>query len=177
MRRTLTNAEFAAQLRDYASTAYRFELQPRYTVDGEQESFRLFLDGRPVSPLDVEADRAWLDQVARNNAQGKRMARVRVHQDPPTDYQQWMRWRGTFNQAAGETIHYLTEKQATAAGVLTGVAPRDWWFFDNNRLMVLTHNEEGRRIHTELITDEPELAKARALWDLAVHTTRGEMTR
>ena len=128
MRRTLTNAEFAQQLRDYAHTAYRFELQPFYTVD------------------------------------------------PPTDYQRWMRWRGRFNTEAGETLHYLTVDQATEAGLLNGVALRDWWFFDNDRLMVLTHNPEGRRIHTELITDEHELNRARALWDLAVHTTRGENT-
>lgn len=176
MRRTLTNAEFAQQLRDYAHTAYRFELQPFYTVDGEQEPFQHFLEGHPVSPLDVEEDRAWLEQVKRQAAEGKRMARVRIHQDPPTDYQRWMRWRGRFNTEAGETLHYLTVDQATEAGLLNGVALRDWWFFDNDRLMVLTHNPEGRRIHTELITDEHELNRARALWDLAVHTTRGENT-
>ena len=173
MRRTLTNDEFARQLRDYTSTAYRFELQPFYTVDGEQASFQRFLEGRPVSPLDVAEDRAWLDMVKAHVAKGRRMERVRIHQDPPTEYQRWMRWRGAFNTEAGETIHYLTVSEATRAGLLNSVAPRDWWFFDDNRLMVLTHNPEGRRIHTELITDETELSKARALWDLAVHTTRG----
>lgn len=174
MRQTLTDAGFALQLRDYKITAYRFELQPFYAVDGERESFRRFLAGRPVSPLDVEEDRAWLEMVRQQHAVGKRMARIRVHEDPPTDYQRWMRWRGVFNEQAGETLRYLTVKQATAAGILSGVAPRDWWFFDDDRLMVLTHSPEGRRIHTELITDESELTKARALWDLAVHTTRGE---
>ncbi len=174
MRRTLTNTEFADQFRQYAHTAYRFELQPFYTVDGEQESFQRFLEGRPVSPLDVAEDRAWLDMVRQQTAAGKHMARVRVHQNPPTDYQRWMRWRGTFNTGAGETIHYLTVAEATQAGILNAVAVRDWWLFDDTRLMVLTHNPEGRRIHTELITDETELKKARALWDLAVHTTRGE---
>jgi hypothetical protein len=176
MRRTLTNAEFAEQLRNYERTAYRFELQPFYTVDGERDSFQQFLEGRPVSPLDVAEDRAWLEMVAKQTAEGKRMARLRVHQVPPTDYQRWMRWRGTFNIAAGEDIRYLTLAEATTAGLLNGVALRDWWFFDDQRLMVLTHNPEGRRIHTELITDEPELNRARALWDLAVHTTRGEKT-
>ena len=174
MRRTLTNAEFAEQLRDYASTAYRFELQPFYAVDGEQESFRRFLAGRPVSPLDVEEDRAWLDMVREHTVAGRRMARVRVHEDPPTEYQRWMRWRGQFNQEAGETMHYLTVEQAIAAGIVGGVALRDWWFFDDDRLMVLTHNPEGRRIHTELITDRRELARARALWDLAVDATQRE---
>ncbi|MEU4236812.1 DUF6879 family protein [Actinoplanes sp. NPDC026619] len=170
----LTNAEFAEQLRDYQQTAYRFEVQPFYTVDGEQESFQRFLEGRPVSPLDVEEDRAWLERVRRQTAEGRRMARVRVHKDPPTDYQRWMRWRGDFNTAAGEAIHYLTVERATEAGLLSAVAIRDWWFFDDSRLMVLTHDPGGRRIHTELITDETELDRARALWDLALCTARGE---
>ncbi|WP_213011904.1 DUF6879 family protein, partial [Paractinoplanes toevensis] len=145
MRRTLTNAEFAEQLRTYKRTAYRFEVQPFYTVDGEQESFQRFLEGRPVSPYDVDEDRAWLEMVKQHAAEGRQMARVRVHEDPATDYQRWMRWRGDFNTAAGETIHYFTVKQATEAGLLSAVAPRDWWFFDDSRLMVLTHNPEGRR--------------------------------
>ncbi len=174
MRRTLTNAEFAQQLRDYRRTAYRFELQPYYMVNGEQESFRHFLEGRPVSPLNIEEDRAWLERVKERSAEGAEMARVRVHQDPPTDYQRWMRYRGAFNEQYGETIYYFTVAQAITAGILGGVALRDWWFFDDERLMVLTHNTEGRRIQTELITDETELKMARALWDLAVHTTRGE---
>ena len=42
-------------------------------------------------------------------------------------------------------MHYLTVEQATAAGILNGVALRDWWFFDDARLMVLTHDPEGTR--------------------------------
>jgi hypothetical protein len=176
MRRTLTNEEFSEQLRDYSHTALRAELQPFYWVAGEREPFQWFLDGHPSPPSEVEGARAWLDQVTAQHAQGKRMERFRIHQEPPTDYQRWMRWSGKWNIAAGERINYLTTDQATAAGLLTGVAQRDWWLFDDNRLMVLTHNEEGRRIHTELITDETELNRARAWWDLAVHTTRGETT-
>ena len=174
MRRTLTDEEFSAQLRDYSHTAFRAELQPQYWVADEREPFQWFIEGRPAQPPELEGARAWLDQVAAQHAQGKRMERIRVHQDTPTDYQRWMRWYGAWNIAAGERIDYLTETQAAKAGLLASVAPRDWWLFDDSRLMVLTHNEEGRRIHTELITDETELNRARAWWDLAVHTTRGE---
>ncbi len=174
MRRTLTDEEFSTQLRDYSHTALRAELQPFYWVADEREPFQWFLDGRPAPPPEVEGARAWLDQVTTQCQQGKRMERIRVHQDPPTDYQRWMRWYGEWNIAAGERIDYLTEAEAATAGLLAGVAQRDWWLFDDSRLMVLTHNEEGRRIHTELITDETELNRARAWWDLAVHTTRGE---
>jgi hypothetical protein len=174
MRRTLTGDEFHEHLRDFAHTAFRCEMQPWYQVAGEREPFEWFVRGRPIEPPNVEGARAWLDQVARQAAEGRRMERVRIHRDPPTDYQRWMQWTGKWNIAAGERIDYLTEPEAAAAGLLKGVSQRDWWLFDDSRLMVLTHNPEGRRIHTELITDEAELDRARAWWDLAVHTTRGE---
>lgn len=174
MRRTLTGDDFQEQLRDYAHTALRCEMQPWYLVAGEREPLELFIADTPVEPPKLEGSRGWLEQVARQRSEGKRMERIRIHRDPPTDYQRWMRWTGQWNIAAGERIHYLTEHEATKAGLITAVAQRDWWFFDDNRLMVMTHNEEGRRIHTELITDEAELQRARAWWDLAVHTTRGE---
>lgn len=174
MRRTLTGDEFHEQLRNYTSTAFRCEMQPWYQVAGEREPFELFLAGTPLEPPQLEGSQAWLEQVEQQTKQGRRMERVRIHRDPPTDYQRWMRWSGQWNVKAGEHIHYLTEQEATSAGLITAVAQRDWWLFDNNRLMVLTHNPEGRRIHTELITDKTELDRARAWWDLAVHTTRGE---
>jgi hypothetical protein len=176
MRRTLAAHEFHEQLHDYQRTALRCEMQPVYQVVGEREPFEKFQSGDPVLPPHDEGARPWLDQVARQTSEGKRMERVRIHQDPPTDYQRWLRWTGEWNIQAGEHLHYLTEHEATGAGLINAVAQRDWWLFDDSRLMVLTHNEEGRRIHTELFTDEPQLELARAWWDLAVHTTRGENT-
>ncbi|MFI5895622.1 DUF6879 family protein [Actinoplanes sp. NPDC051513] len=174
MRRTLAGDEFSTQLRDFKRTALRCEMQPWYWVASERDAYSNFLAGSPVEPINVEGSARWLAQVANQRAEGRRMERVRIHRDPPTDYQRWIRWTGQWNIRAGERIDYLTEGQATVAGLLAGVAQRDWWLFDDKRLMVLTHNEEGRRIHTELITDEAELDRARAWWDLAVHTTRGE---
>lgn len=176
MRSVLTNDGFNAQLRDYAETAYRLEMQPRYWVAGERESFAKFLAGTPVPPPEVEGARSWLDQVAKQAAEGKRMERVRIHQDPPTDYQRWMRWTGEWNIRAGERIDYLTAPEAAAVGLLPAAGPRDWWLFDNQRLMIMTHNQDGLRIHTELVVDDDAVQQARTWWDLAIHTTRGAST-
>src|SRR5689334_1058536 len=107
MRRTLTNAEFHEQLRDYKRTALRCELQPAYQVVGEWEPFQKFLAGTPVPPRQVEGAQAWLDQVARQVSAGRRMERIRIHRDPPTDYQRWIAWTGQWNIQAGEHIRYL----------------------------------------------------------------------
>lgn len=175
MRHALTEAEFEAQFRSYRRTALRAELQPQYWVAGERASFEWFLAGRPAPLPEVEGTRAWLEQSAQLHTYGIRVERIRIHRDPPTAYQRWLRLLDEQYRAAGDRIDYLTETEADKVGLL-GVAARDWWLFDDERLVVLTHNEEGRRIHTELITDEPELNRARAWWDLAVHTTRGENT-
>lgn len=174
MRRTLTGDEFQEQLRDYRRTALRCELQPRYWVASERDAFASYLAGKPIEPTEADGSSRWLVQVARQSAEGRRMERVRIHRDPPTDYQKWVRWTGQWNVRAGERIDYLTEQAAAGAGLLVGVAQRDWWLFDDERLMVMTHNEEGRRIHTELITDDAELDRACSWWNTAVRVTRGQ---
>lgn len=175
MRRALTESEFHHQLSNWRRTALRAELQPRYWVAGERASYESFLAGRPPTPSDVEGTLAWLQRTTQRTAAGGRIERIRVHQDPPNDYQRWLRLLSEHYLAAGERIQYLTEEAADNAGLL-GVAARDWWFFDDERLMVLTHDGEGRRIHTELITDACELNRARAWWERAVETARGEAT-
>lgn len=174
MRRTLTDAEYREQFA-YKRGARRVELQPQYWVSGERASFEWFLAGKPEPFPEIEGMRAWLDNAAKRKTAGISVERIRVHQDPPTDYQRWLRLLDPPYLAAGDRIDYLTTRQADMAGLL-GVAARDWWFFDDERLVVMTHDEEGRKIRSELITDEPELNRARAWWDLAVHTTRGENT-
>jgi hypothetical protein len=174
MRRTLTDDEFRDQF-TYQRSALRAELQPQYWVVGERAAFEWFLAGKPDPAPEVEGTRAWLQAGEQRKAAGIQVARVRIHQDPPTDYQQWLRTLDKLYLAAGDQIHYLTTAQADRAGLLA-VAARDWWLFDDDRLVVVTHDETGRRIHAELITDKPELNRARAWWDLAVHTTRGENT-
>lgn len=176
MRRTLTNEEFDQQLRDFTHTAFRMEAQPVYWVAGEREPFAQYLAGRLDPDQPVEAYRSWFEQIRSLTSSGRRVERVRVHDDPPNDYQAFLQWQGRWSVEAGERVDYLTRDEARKAGLLPGVLPRDWWLFDNDRLMLMTHNEHGKRVHTELVTDDHELQQARAWWDLAVRTTRGETT-
>ncbi|MEU4558472.1 DUF6879 family protein [Actinoplanes sp. NPDC023936] len=173
MRRTLTDTEFQQQVEGWTRSALRAELQPHYWVASERASFEWWLAAKPEPGPEIPGTKAWLERTRQRAAHGIHLHRIRIHQDPPTDYQRWAKVVSAEYEAAGDRIDYLTVAQADSAGLL-GVAARDWWLFDDERLVVLTHNPEGRRIHTELVTDEPELNRARAWWDLAVHTTRGE---
>jgi hypothetical protein len=165
----LTQAEFSAALRTFDHTAFRLELQPAYREPTEQETVAKFLAGEPESPTEVAVLRAWFDQVSELTSLGKRIERVRVHDDPPTDYQRWERWIGSWNIAAGETIRYLTRPHAHEIGLLPAAGTQDWWLLDSNRLIVMRFDDIGRRIHNELVTDSATVVQACAWRDLAVH--------
>jgi hypothetical protein len=170
---TLTADEFADAFRTFADTAFRLELQPAYAESVEQETVAKFLAGQPEPPTEVPAIRDWHAQVARMAGEGRRIERVRVHEDPPTDYQRWERWAGQWNVEAGETIHYLTRQQAETAGLLPAAGTDDWWLFDSSRLIVMRFDEHHQRVSNELFTDREHIQRARAWRDLAVRTATG----
>lgn len=175
MRRTLTGGDIAAEFNRPWRTARRVELQPAYWVAGERAAFEHWLAGKPDPAPEVEGTREWLQRSVQRRAAGIHVERVRVHRDEPTDYQRWLRAFSEQYVAAGDRIDYLTETRADQAGLLT-VGARDWWLLDDERIILFTHDDQGRCTQTDLITDERELSRARAWWDLAVRTTRGEPT-
>jgi hypothetical protein len=174
MRRPLTSDEFKEALRTYEHTAFRLELQPRYAEPVEDEHVARFLAGDPIVPTDDPAFVAWYDQVAAQVAAGKRMERVRVQEDPPTPYQQWERWVGKWNEAAGEVLRYMTRADAHAIGLLPTAGNEDWWLLDSARLIVMRFDGDGNRVGDEL-TDEPARVVQACMWrDLANHHSAPE---
>jgi hypothetical protein len=163
----LDDEAFAAQLRDFRSTAFRWEVQRAYRVPEEDETVARFLAGHPEPPTEVPYLREWFNLVAGHTAAGRRIARVRVHEDPPTDYQRWERWIDRWNIGAGETITYLTRSDARAAGLLPAAGDADWWLLDSARLLVMHFDDAGTRTGAELITEPAAVARAHAWWDVA----------
>lgn len=173
----LTEAEWAEQLRTFDYTAFRLELQPVYAEAEEKATVERFLAGDPEPPTEVPGLRAWLEQVATLTGQGKRIERVRVHEDPPTPYQRWVRWMDPWNAKAGETIRYMTRARAHEVGLLPAAGDVDWWLLDSTRLVVMRFDDEGHRIENELVTDPAEVVQACAWKDLAVHHSTLEVAR
>lgn len=165
----LTKAEFGTQLRTFRHTAFRLELQPAYQEPDEQDTLTRFLAGCPEPPTAVDSLRAWFDQTAEATRQGKRIERVRVHDDPPTDYQRWERWIDRWNTDAGESIRYLTRKRAHEIGLLPDAGNVDWWLLDSNRLIMMRFDRHGLRIEDELVTDPAVVVQACTWRDLAIH--------
>lgn len=169
MAQLLTEAEWAEHLRTFDDTAFRFESQPVYAEAEETDTVQRFLAGDPEPPSEVPELRAWFDQVAGLVAQGKVVERVRVRDDPPTPYQQWLRWIDRWNTTAGETIRYLTRAQARAAGLAPALGTVDWWLMDSQRLIVMRFDDAGHRIENTLVTDPERVAQACTWRDLAAH--------
>lgn len=168
MRTPITDDEYWKQLRNFKTSVLRFEQQPAYWVGYERAQLDRFLAGDPESP-DLNADlRGWHELVRRHVGAGRSMTRIRVLEEPPTDYQRWVLWLDRWNRDAGEQISYLTRAVATGRGIVPLAGADDWWLLDDERLMVMGYDAEGRRVRLELSTDAPDVQRARQVWQLAV---------
>jgi hypothetical protein len=161
----ITAAEFAAQLRDFERAAFRLETRRYYALDYERHDFELFVAGRPRPPEQLEWWRPWLEQIARLTAEGKTISRVRIVDDPPTDYQRWEMWATDTHAAAGERIAYLDRAAAISKGL---PMEYDWWLLDEARLLIIRHNTAGEVVSRTLNTDPGDVARHCAWRDLAV---------
>lgn len=165
----LTGAEFSEALATFEHTAFRLELQPAYAEPSEAELVSAFLRGDPPPATTVPELRDWYAQVAAQVREGKRVGRVRVQEDPPTDYQRFERWLDRWNLEAGETMRYMTRQRAHQIGLLPNAGTTDWWLLDSTRLIVMWFDGEGHRIQNILTTDPADVIKACKWRDLAVH--------
>lgn len=178
MRRTLTDGspgtEYWDELASFRSSAWRFEQQPAYYVGYEREQFDKFLAGHPDPPDENDDLRDWFNQTRQHVGAGRTVGRVRIVDEPITDYQRWMHWMDRWNREAGETIQYLSRRAATEAGILPAAGNTDWWLLDDHRLVLMHFDDEYRRIKAELLVDEPEVVQARRWRELAIAAAREE---
>lgn len=169
MSQLLSEAEWAAELAGFEHTAFRLELQPSYAEPSEDALFAAFLAGDPFPAAEVPGLRDWYEQVAAQVRDGKRVERVRVQQEPPTDYQRFERWLDQWNLRAGEVMRYLTTRRAREVGLLPAAGTADWWLLDSSRLIVMQFGPGGRRMENTLVTDPVTVLQACKWRDLAVH--------
>ncbi len=114
----------------FGRSAWRFETQPAYHVDAEQQAMRRYLNS---GELDVSYLTGWLDGVREATRQGKRYARVRVLTEPLTDYLRFEMAVAPYNIAAGEDIRVLSPAQASELAL----PDYDYWLFDDEWLAIM----------------------------------------
>jgi hypothetical protein len=154
------------------SDAFRIEGEPSYlTSPAEAEALAGFQAGNPQPPSAFPVWRSWLDQVREWTGQGKTIARVRIVDNPPTDYQRWSLWCACWHRDAGEDIRYLSRQTAGALGIPGG----DWQIFDHSHLVLMAFTPTGEPSDKTLVTDPAVIRRYQAWRALAVrHASMAE---
>ncbi|MBB5159160.1 DUF6879 family protein [Saccharopolyspora phatthalungensis] len=148
----------------FGRSAWRFETQPAYHVDAEQQAMRRYLNS---GELDVSYLTGWLDGVREATRQGKRYARVRVLTEPLTDYLRFEMAVAPYNIAAGEDIRVLSPAQASELAL----PDYDYWLFDDEWLAIMHFGPSGLR-NAEVVTDPETVEQHRAWRDTAARNGR-----
>lgn len=162
--RSITNDELADLIGGFERSVFRCERQPTYLVPEEAESVAMFVDGVDHDPLATAYFRDGFAAYAEVTASGRTMERVRVHDNPPTDYQRWLRWLGQWNSDAGEQIAYLDRNAAIKAGLVPADGfGDDFWLFDDRQVVTMRFGADNSLIEL-VLSDDPETVAAAIAW-------------
>lgn len=150
----MTPEDFDALFDTFANTAVRLEGLPWYDVaDYEGKRLAAWLDDEPLPVRSTVTD-PWLARIATTSAAGKKWMRVRVIDDPPTDYQLFELAVYPETQAVGEEIFVASRRAVGEVGP-------DFWLFDigtpHTRAVVLRYGPRGEWLGADLVDDPQQL--------------------
>ncbi|MGW4250561.1 DUF6879 family protein [Streptomyces californicus] len=144
----------------FEHTAWRLETRREYAADQSSEEYKAFLQG-VAPPLD---DGPWFTNARAQTSEGRRIERVRLVDEPPTDNQRYLLTTTPSNLAAGEDIRYLHRSKADTIGLAEA---GDFWLFDSRILARFNWEDSDRRM--ELTTDPGQVLWACQVRDAAWH--------
>lgn len=158
----ITGPDFARYFETFEHTAWRLESRRGYASDRASAGFQRWARGEDPQ---VDPDRPWCRNIARQTGMGKRIGRVRVVDDPATIGQRYLLTVGWANVRAGEDIRCLS--RATPAGA--GLPDRDFWLFDSKVLLEMHFGQDDVYLGAELVTDPVAVLTACQVRDAALH--------
>lgn len=148
----LTSAEFDALFDSFTTSVVRLEQLPAYSVGGaEAERIAAWRRGEPRPERSVRTS-PWLARIATSTViDGKCWSRIRVVDDPLTEYQRYQLESYRESQAIGEEVRVIARD----------VAPEnrlpDFWLFDagtdHTHAVWMRYGNDGRLVARLLITD------------------------
>ncbi|MFF4217556.1 DUF6879 family protein [Streptomyces nondiastaticus] len=157
----IDDATFGDYFRDFRYTAWRLETRRGYASDRAGKRYAQFLNGER---LGIEPS-AWSDNIRVQVRQGKRIERVRLVDNPPTQGQLFLLASAVNNIAAGEDIRNMWRGDAEKLG-LPAV---DFWLFDSCRGLVLHFDDADEYLGSELVEDPTRIAGYCQVRDAAWH--------
>lgn len=162
MIRTVTGADIPGLLAGCSVEAFKLELRDDYATAGEREALDRWRRGnRELGDAEAEGLRAWMDIVRDLTSAGVAVRRVRVVTEPTTEYIRFESTTVPLQQRAGEDIRYLPRNHAAVADL----PDRDFWLFDDRRVLMLNFADDGTPRPHELHDDRETIARHQVIRD------------
>ncbi|OZM82628.1 DUF6879 family protein [Pseudonocardia sp. MH-G8] len=159
--RGLTASEFDSLFDRFETSVARLEALPAYAVGGaEAERLSAYRQGR-ARPLRSVVTDPWLARMAISTlTAGKSWTRVRVVDEPLTDYQRYQLQSYRESQAVGEQVQIAPRSQVGDVGT-------DFWLFDEHgdqpRAVLMHYHSDGRLDRREIVEHREQIADLVAL--------------
>lgn len=145
---------FSKLFENFRQVAFRFETLPAYKVPEETADLQAFLDGEP---LPQSRDEDWLSFLKSSVRGGKRVQRVRFLPTSLTPYLRFeIEWGYLFNDEAGEDIRFLLSSNFNTNSIQSVT---DFWIFDNNSVVLMDYDVEGKYLGVREITKPAEASR------------------
>lgn len=156
----LTGDQFGKRFDDCQSSAWRFECQPGYAMQREQDSIGRWRNGEPKP----EAHNAGWHETVRGIAEsGRSIGRVRTVRRPLTEHQRYqLDWGIPGNIEAGEDIRILD-----TTNLDLDLPAHDFWLFDDSLVVDLNFNPDGTLLNIDQ-RENPDLSQYRKWRDTAL---------
>lgn len=165
--RTIGLDEFADLFNKFEHTAWRLETRQRYASDEAGERWARFIETGSLDgdAADVPAARRWRDTIRAQVAQGKRVERVRIVDQPATLGQRYLFESAKWNIGLGEDIRNMWRADADRLRL----PAEDFWLFDSRLIALLRFDDDDQLTHVDLITEPAEVVRCSMVRDAAWH--------
>ncbi|MEI5102360.1 hypothetical protein RB200_32495 [Streptomyces sp. PmtG] len=147
---------------DFEHTAWRLETQRGYATDRVSPNWSRWKTGEKLS---YDPTSPWHIKVRAKAEEGRRFARVRLVDDPPTEGQRFLLASGLGNVEAGEDIRNLYRSEAQRIGL----PDFDFWLFDSRVLAQFVIDEDGVTVGVEVVEEPARVLAACQARDAAWH--------
>lgn len=156
-----SSPEWVALFTGFTRSAFRLEGLQHYAEPAEAEAVARFLAGQ-----DPQVDLSWwLGLVKGHISADRSMSRVRLIEEPPTDYTRFELYCYPIMAEAGDDIRIISGAPDT---VRRGLPFHDFWLFDDRNVWVLTYDLDGTFVCAELHDDPQTVADHRRWRDVAL---------
>ncbi|MEU6476201.1 DUF6879 family protein [Streptomyces sp. NPDC047017] len=165
--RTIDLNEFRSLFRKFEHTAWRLETRRRYASDEASDRWQGFIQtGRVIENWpEGSPGREFRDIMRAQTAEGKRIERVRIVDQPPTAGQRYLLDGARWNIESGEDIRNMWRADAERLRL----PAEDFWLFDSRLIALLRFDDDDQLTHVDLITEPAEVVRCAMIRDAAWH--------